>query len=283
MSEKETLSCPICGGEKHTFDRLQNTYICLTCGYVFPSIAHVRSDPPFKSVEDTAPRRRVNVTTAHQPRWGYPYPHTYETSAERYKKEIHVLFEEIQYVFPTIKKVDIKTAEKLLELYLSKNSSRKHRWRKRVFALALLLLATKLNNTQIFPLKKVEKTYAPENITTKDIRKAYKEIMKTLGIKIPGRPKEEEIRVLSKFRRKYGRDEKVEKLMKKLYEETRNKKIGIGRTKKTILAAIAYIAYKLYEYNVTQREAAKLAGITEIPLREMVKEILRKIQIEINI
>jgi transcription initiation factor TFIIIB Brf1 subunit/transcription initiation factor TFIIB len=249
---------------------------------MFPNVAYLRSDPPFRT-EVVERKRASNVPSKEGPKWRFPYPHVYETSQERYKKEIHSIFEEIQYVFPVIKKVDIKTAEQLLDMYLGKNVDRKHRWKKKVLALALLILATKMNNTQTFSVKKVEKLYSPESITIKDVRRAYKDVVKTLRIKIPGRPKEEEIRVLSKFRRKYGRDEDVERLMKRLYEETKKKKIGIGRTKKTVLAAIAYIAYKIYEYRITQRESAKLAGITEIPLREMVKEILRKVQIDINI
>ena len=279
---KNEIICPICGGKKFKFDRLTNTYICLSCGYVMPGMMYLRSDPPFPTQETY--RKSKPVSFKEKNRWRELYSSRYyESSSERYKNEMMRLFEEVQYKFPTIKKVDIKTAEKLLKIYLKKTENKRHRWKRRVLAIALLVLATKLNNTQKISLKKIEKIYNPENITIKDVKKAYREIVKTLSIKIPSRPKEEEIAILSKFRRKYGRDENIERLMKKLYEETRNKKIGVGRTKKTVFAAIAYISYKIYEYNITQRESAKLAGITEIPLREMVKEILRKIQIEIYV
>ncbi len=279
---KDELVCPICGGRKFKFDRLNNTYICLSCGYVMPGMTYLRSDPPFLSQESYSRTRTVSFEKKNKLQMIYSSKY-YETAIEKYHNEMAKLFEEIQYKLPTIKKVDVKTAEKLLDIYMKKTEDKKHRWRKRVLAIALLVLATKLNNTQKIRLKKIEKIYAPENITVKDVRKAYREIVKTLSIKIPSRPKDKEIEILSRFRRRYGRDENVERLMKEIYEKVKSKKIGIGRTKKTVFAAIAYISYKIYEYDITQRESAKLAEITEIPLREMIKEILRKVQIEIYV
>lgn len=280
---EENMICPVCGGKEFKFDRLNNTYICLNCGYVMPGMMYLRADPPWKMGETLVKKTRsISFDEKYRIRTLY-FTKFYESSAEKFKREMMMIFEEIRYKFPIIKKVDIKTAERLMNIYMGKDNREKHRWKKRVLAIALLSLATRINNTQRIPLKKVEKIYEPENITVKDIRKAYREIVKTLNIKIPRRTRDEEIEILSRFRRRYGRDENVESLIKRIYQETKNKKIGIGRTKKTVLAAIAYISYKIYEYKITQRESAELTGITEIPLREMVKEILRKIQIEIYV
>lgn len=278
---KSENNCPVCGGKKFNFVRSLNTYVCVKCGYVIPALKHLRHDIAFSKEEKRGTIRKrtkdmigkVNIL----------YSKGYETAKEKYLREIDYLFEEVRNMFPTIKSVDIQTAKRLLGRYLASKASKKRRVRKKILVLGLTYLATKINNTQRLSLKRIEEKYKHEDITAKDIRKVYKYIVKTLRIKIPRRRDEERRFILTKLRREIGRDKEVEDLMKKLYQQIHERKIGMGRSKKTILAAIAYISYKLFEYNVTQRKVAAVVGITEIPLREMIKEILNRVQIEIQV
>lgn len=256
------------------YDRLNGCMICSGCGYVFPSLLNVAHTYTLQEEVKRVDAGRINALRKKQ-------KVSYETAKELYEKEIRAHIELLRNVLPFIREIDVKTAEALLRKYLCKVKSIKKRWKKEVLALALLILSMKLNNAQLITIKKIKKNLVSSNIPLRDVKKAYKHIVKALAIKVPLRQQEEEMEILTKLRRKYGINYTVESLIKSLKEKVVYEKLYVGRGRRVICAAIGYIAYKLLEYNITQKEVANLAEITEIPLREAIKKILRTSHIEV--
>ncbi len=265
--------CPICGGKRFNYDRLNNSYICTTCGYVMEISMSIRMDPPFQKTERKTIGRKVDGELMDiKTRIKLPL--------EKYLEEMYLELENLRRFFPTVKEVDIQLAKKILKRYIGR-SGRKIRRRKRELALSLLYLSTKIN--KIYPLssKEIYSVAKKLKLSVRDIRRITKDIMKKLDIKIMPRYEDEEREILNKIWRELGRDKKVNELIRKIHKAVKEKKIGVGKTKKTIIASIAYIAYKIYGYNVSQDKIASIVGISSVPLRNMVKEIMLNVYFEV--
>lgn len=265
--------CPICGGNRFNYDRLNNAYICTTCGYVMEISINIRMDPPFPKTD----RRVIEVKKGKD----MPEIKTkYRLPIEKYLDELYSEIDTMSKFLPTVKKVDILLAKKILRRYIGK-SGRKIRRRKRELALSLLYVSTRIN--KIYPLSSKEiYTIAKKlKLSIKDTRRISKDILKKLEIRIKPRYEDEEREILNKIWRHLGRDRDVNELIKKIHRVVKEKRIGVGKTKKTVMASIAYIAYKIYGYNVSQDKIANIVGISSVPLRNMVKEIMLNVYIEI--
>ncbi len=265
--------CPICGGTRFNYDRLNNAYICTTCGYVMEISINIRVDPPFPKSEE----RRIQVKREKD---SMDIKAHYKLPIEKYLDELYSEIDTISKFFPTIKEVDILLAKRLLRHYISK-SGRKIRRRKRELALSLLYVSTKIN--KIYPLssRDVYNLAKKLKLSIKDTRRISKDIMKKLEIRIRPRYEDEEREILNKIWKELGRDKKVNELIRKIHKAVKEKRIGVGKTKKTVMASIAYIAYKIHGYSISQDKLARIVGISSVPLRNMVKEIMINVYIEI--
>ena len=265
--------CPICGGQRFNYDRLNNAYICTTCGYVMEISINIRVDPPFQKTER-------KITEIKRDREMKEIKTRYKLPIEKYLDELYVEIDTISKFFPTIKEVDIQLAKKILRHYIGK-SGRKIRRRKRELALSLLYLATRIN--KIYPLssKDVYVVAKKLKLSIRDVRRISKDILKKLEIRIKPRYEDEEREILNKIWRELGRDKNVNNLIRKIHRAVKEKRIGVGKTKKTVMASIAYIAYKMYGYNISQDKLARIVGISSVPLRNMVKEIMLNVYIEV--
>jgi len=269
--------CPLCNSYNVRYDRELNGYVCTNCGYVFPNQLVLDSRPSFKEInseeKDKANHRVKHITTI------IAIP-TYETKEEKFIKSMRVLIDEIREFLPTLKDNDVKTAYTLLNR-LVYNGIYKRKWRRGALALALVLLSIRLNGGRTPRNSGLDKYLRKIGANRREVRRIYKEIKEILGVKIRQRAEDEERELLTKFYQKFGFDNNVRELIRSLYSEVKRLKIGIGKPKKTVIAAIVYIAYKLYEYDITQKDVAKVAEITEIPLRNMIRDILQRVYIEI--
>jgi len=267
--------CPICNNNYIIYKRRENIYICTKCGYVRHGVGIYSHAPPYPKVEE-----HNKVSTHTYTITNNNIQLEYITPEEKYLNIISKEFEDMTRFIPTIRKVDIQTAETMLKMYIH-TTNRKIKKRRRELAVALILLSTKLNGTHPISRKKLATLITEYKLSIRYIKKFYRDIVRSLRIRIPTRSEDEERIVLTKIRRKYGFNENINTLIKNLYSTIQEKRVGIGKSKTTLIASIAYIAYKIYEYNVNQRGIAQTAGITEVPLRNMIKEILSNINIEI--
>lgn len=265
--------CPICGGNRFNYDRLNNAYICTTCGYVMEISINIRMDPPFPKTERRVSeiRRKKEIKEIKT---------KYRLPIEKYLDELYSEIDTMSTFFPTIKEVDIQLAKKILRRYIGK-SGRKIRRRKRELALSLLYVSTRIN--KIYPLssKDIYIVAKKLKLSIKDTRRLSKDIVKKLEIRIRPRYEDEEREILNKIWRHVGREKKVNELIRNIHRVVKEKRIGVGKTKKTVMASIAYIAYKIYGYNVSQDKIASIVGISSVPLRNMVKEIMLNVYFEV--
>jgi len=256
------ITCPLCGSSNIIYKRETGEYICANCGWTI-QITDLKYYKPYKKEEETLRTKSLdkNITMVN-------------TKEDILKRNVMNIIRRLADHLP-IRDVDIKVAQDIFD-----RIARKKKWRRSYLAIALLIMAKKLNNTTEISYTEYIKVLG-NRLSKAELKRTLKDVKKYANIKLYRTVDEREI--LSKFYMEYGYDDTVVDFIRKLYTFIRKKRIGSGKKPKTIYATLAYIAYKIYGYPITLKHAAKLAGITEVPIRNMVKEIMRKIQIEISI
>lgn len=257
------LICPHCGSKDIIYRKETGEYICTRCGWTSQSI-DLKYYEPYKKTEE----KPVKIPPTFRKKYKISDKH------EETKRNIMLHIRRLAEHLPILD-VDIRTAESILDRVIGKK-----KWKRKYLAIALVIISKKLNNTTYIPYEKYLNILGPR-LTLQELRRTLKEVKRLSNIKLYRTSDEREI--LSKFYKEYGYDDNVAELINKIYKITRKTHIASGRKPATLYAAIAFISYKIYGYPITLRKTSKLANVTEVPIRNMIKEIMRKIQIEIDI
>lgn len=112
----------------------------------------------------------------------------------------------------------------------------------------------------------------------KDVRRYYSTLIKEFNLKTPST---DPITLVPKYIVDIGLDAEIESLTKNLLNAYISRIPTSGKDPKGIVAGIIYLACKLREKNITQKEIADIVGVTEVTLRSRFKELVKKLDIEI--
>jgi transcription initiation factor TFIIB len=109
-----------------------------------------------------------------------------------------------------------------------------------------------------------------------EISRAYRLIVRTLKIEMPSH---DPLNYVSRIAAKAEIPGKVQGLAVKILREAKRKRITMGKDPVGVASAVLYIACQKEGENVTQKEIAEAAGVTEVTLRNRKKELVEKLNL----
>jgi transcription initiation factor TFIIB len=109
-----------------------------------------------------------------------------------------------------------------------------------------------------------------------EVSRAYRLLIRTLKIEMPSH---DPLGYISRFAEKAKISGKVQGVAAKILRKAKRKRITVGKDPAGVAAAVLYIACKLEGKNVTQKDIAQAAGITEVTLRNRKKDIVKKLDL----
>ncbi|MEM2083264.1 MAG: TFIIB-type zinc ribbon-containing protein [Nitrososphaerota archaeon] len=143
---------------------------------------------------------------------------------------------------------------------------------KGIAAAALYLSCKQCNIVRL--LSEVSKA---ANVPKKEVGKCYRLIIRSLNMS----SNLSDVRLyISRFVNNLNLGREVENLANLIYEVAKNARITSGKGPISLAAASTYVAAILLNYNITQREVAETAHVTEVTIRNRYKELLEKLDIE---
>ncbi len=269
MINIKEIECPVCRSRRIIYSKHTGEYICKSCGYITRD-RELKYYKPYSKGD-----RKDKYVFPSKKR--YEYRRSYK---ENLIEEVKDIIEQYAFLL-SLPPSDVTLAQMLIPKVIYKG-----RWNKEYLSLALLYISNRYNGLEKRPLKEFLRI---EGISPKKLRKTVKQIIKTASIAL--RYKVDEREIFSKFYERYGYNVKVDELIDRLYETIKRNGIARRKSSKTLYTSIAYLSYKLLmpemnpndRKNVTLRNVTKLTGVSEVPIRNTVKEILTNINIEIGI
>lgn len=294
--------CPECGGQSFIKDNDLGEVVCESCGLVVQDVM-IDEKPEWRAFtpEERQSRRRVGPSTSY-----YLYDKGLSTvmkfdkdssgrslsSETRYKmlrlrrwhirSRLHSTFErnlsqamnELERLCdklkipPNIKETAAVIYRKSLKEGLVRGRS--------IAALtaASLYAACRMTRTPR-TLKEIARA-SPR--TRKEISRCYRLILRETN---PRMPIDDPSKYVSKIASGVGLNPKIEYKSIELLERARKQRITTGKDPKGLAAAAIYIASILEGTNITQREIAESAGVTEVTVRNRYKGLSKAMNIEI--
>ncbi|MDP8906172.1 MAG: transcription initiation factor IIB [Thermoproteota archaeon] len=110
------------------------------------------------------------------------------------------------------------------------------------------------------------------NLKEREIARVYRKVMFELDLKIP---QDDPIKKLVKIANKCQITEKAKRYAMKLMVEIIKKGLSAGKNPMGLAGAVLYVSCKNYNEDVTQREIAEAAGVTEVTIRHDLDGILK--------
>jgi transcription initiation factor TFIIB len=129
-------------------------------------------------------------------------------------------------------------------------------------------------------IRTLEEVGEPIDISAKESGRVYRFLLRRLNADVPRYGSEG---YLSKFVSQLSLPGETEILAEKVLSLAADMRLTSGRGPSGMAAAATYIACRLMAENVTQGEIAKIAGVTEVTIRNRYKELVHKINIEIEL
>ena len=262
------IDCPICRSKDIIYSRHTGEYICKACGYIILDKER-RYYKPYKkepSKDDVEIKSKKKIVKQ--------YRNYRENLLEEVKDYIEKYGEAL-----SLPSVDIRVAKILLHRVINKG-----RWNRKYLALALLYVSNRYNSFDKRSIK--EFILLDPEFNTKKFRRVIKNVLKLANVTLKYRLDEREI--FSLFYGEFGYDDGVDYLMEKLINEIKRHGVIRRKSPKTVYTTVAYIAYRLLKRNngkenITLRRVSEIVDVSEVPIRNAVKEVLRELTIEIYI
>lgn len=110
------------------------------------------------------------------------------------------------------------------------------------------------------------------NLKEREIARVYRKVMFELDLKIP---QDDPIKKMVKIANKCHITEKAKRYAMKLMIEIIKKGLSAGKNPMGLAGAVLYVSCKNYNEDVTQREIAEAAGVTEVTIRHDLDSILK--------
>jgi transcription initiation factor TFIIB len=109
-----------------------------------------------------------------------------------------------------------------------------------------------------------------------EVSRAYRLLVRTLKIEMPSH---DPLNYVSRIATKAKIPGKVQGTAVKILREAKRKRITMGKDPVGVASAVLYIACQKEGENVTQKEIAEAAGVTEVTLRNRKKELVKKLDL----
>ena len=129
-------------------------------------------------------------------------------------------------------------------------------------------------------IRSLEDVAKAATITRKEAARNYRHLYKQLQPEVPQVDKDN---LITKYVNQLRISGQTEQLCRGIMDQAAEEKLTIGRAPEGITAASLYIACKLNQEDRTQGEIAKAAQITEVTIRNRYKELLKKLDFEVNL
>ncbi len=120
----------------------------------------------------------------------------------------------------------------------------------------------------------------PIDVSEKEGGRVYRFLLRRLNADVPRYGPEG---YLSKFVSQLSLSGETEIISEKILSMAAELRLTSGRGPSGMAAAATYIACKLMDENITQGDIAKIAGVTEVTIRNRYKELVQKISIEMEL
>ena len=145
---------------------------------------------------------------------------------------------------------------------------------------SMSIAATYLACRQNKLLRTISELSEASGINKKEIASNYRFLVRKLRFFVPPvRPNQH----ITKISNKIGLDGLTEGVAHKILRAAKKQKLTSGRGAKSIAAAASYIASKVVGNNITQREFAEAADLTEVTIRNRYQEMMRRLSIVITL
>jgi len=112
-----------------------------------------------------------------------------------------------------------------------------------------------------------------------EVSRAYRLLVRTLKIEMPSH---DALSYVSSFAEKAHVSGNVQGVAYKILRRAKRKRITMGKDPSGVAAAVLYIAGQLEGENVTQKDIAQVAGVTEVTVRNRKNELIKKLGINKN-
>lgn len=291
-------SCPQCFGTKLVTDENVGEVVCDSCGLVIEDVM-LNKSPEWRAftLEDKQARRRngspisyarfdkgLNTTIS-----GFKDAsgHALSTKAKRrmyrlrkwhMRSTIHEsrdrnLLQAMSELQILSEKLHVSSGTKELAAVMYRKALDENLIRGRSIATitaASLYVACRLNKTP----KTLRDIVEVSSRSRGEVSKAYRLIVKTLKIEMPSH---DALSYVSSFGEKAHVSGKVQGVAFKLLRMAKRRRVTMGKDPSGVAAAVLYIAGQLEGENVTQKEIAQAAGVTEVTVRNRKNEIMKKL------
>jgi transcription initiation factor TFIIB len=129
-------------------------------------------------------------------------------------------------------------------------------------------------------IRSLEDVAKAATITRKEAARNYRHLYKQLR---PDVPQVDKDNLITKYVNQLRIGGNTERLCRKIMDQASDQRLTIGRAPEGITAAALYIACKINQEDRTQGEIAKVAQITEVTIRNRYKELLKKMDFEVEV
>lgn len=109
-----------------------------------------------------------------------------------------------------------------------------------------------------------------------EVSRAYRLLISTLDIEMPSH---DALSYVSRFAEKAHISGKVQGVAFKILHRAKRKRITVGKDPAGVAAAVLYIASQSEGENVTQKDIAQVAGVTEVTVRNRKNELVKKLDL----
>ena len=109
-----------------------------------------------------------------------------------------------------------------------------------------------------------------------EVSKAYRLLVSTLDIEMPSH---DALSYISRFAEKAHISGKIQGDAFKILREAKSKRITMGKDPAGVAAAVLYIACQIEDENLTQKDIAQIAGVTEVTVRNRKNELVKKLDL----
>jgi transcription initiation factor TFIIB len=109
-----------------------------------------------------------------------------------------------------------------------------------------------------------------------EVSRAYRLIVRTLKIEMPSH---DPLNYVSRIATRANIPGEVQGVAVKILRKAKRKRITMGKDPAGVAAAVLYLACQMKGENVTQKEIADVAGVTEVTLRNRKKELVKKLEL----
>ena len=116
------------------------------------------------------------------------------------------------------------------------------------------------------------------SVSAKDVRRFYRTLLKEFNLKAPSM---DPIALVPRFVIELDLNSDIEALTIKILKAYKANIYTSGKDPKGIVAGALYLACKLKQKNLTQKQIADLLGVTEVTLRSRYKELTKKLKISL--